>query len=121
MIRRKLSEKKEFEKTCRFKPPTPSEFLRSLNERKPLSCLFNAISWSINKRHRKHSHGYVQAPSFAKAEKISMVAESWERLITNNHTPTTTSLSLTVHRITGSKEATTLLHCVAVRISYNDV
>ena len=79
------------------------------------------MSWSINPRHRKHSDGYVQAPSSAQAEKISMVAKSWERLINNKHTPTTTLLSLTVHRITGSKEVTTLLHCLAVRISYNDV
>ena len=33
-----------------------------------------------------------------------MVAENWERLITNKHTPSTISLSLTVHQITGSKE-----------------
>ena len=48
-----------------------------------------------------------------------MVAESWERLITNKCTPTTTSLSLTVHRITGSKETTTLLHRYGVGISYD--
>ena len=51
-----------------------------------------------------------------------MVAESWKRLITKKHTPTTTSLlSLTVHQITVSKEATTLLHHYGVGISYNDV
>ena len=33
-----------------------------------------------------------------------MVAENWERLITNKHTPSTISLSLTVHQIIGSKE-----------------
>ena len=68
---------------------------------------------------RKHNDGYVEAPSSAQAEKISVVAESWERLITNKHTPTTTSLSLTVHQITGSKEATILLHQLCVGISYN--
>ena len=47
--------------------------------------------------------------------------ESSERLITNKYTPTTTSLSLTVHRITGIKEATTLLHHLRAGISYNEV
>ena len=51
LIRRKLSEKNDFEKRCRFKPQNPSEFLRSLNKSKSLSWLFNAISWSINPRH----------------------------------------------------------------------
>ena len=50
-----------------------------------------------------------------------MAADSWERLITNKHTPITISLSLTAHRITGSKEAITLLHCLGSGISYNDV
>ena len=49
-----------------------------------------------------------------------MVAESWKKLITNKSTPTTISLSLTVHRITGTKEATTLLHHFGIGISYND-
>ena len=76
----------------------------------------------MNPRHWKHSDGYVEAPSSAQGEKIDMVAESWKRLITKKHTPTTTSLlSLTVHQITGSKEATTLLHHFGVGISYNDV
>ena len=56
-----------------------------------------------------------------KQEKTSMVAESWERLITNKHAPTTASLSLTVHQITRSKEAKSLLHRLGVGIFYNDV
>ena len=75
LIRRRLSAKKGFEKICRCKPPTPSEFLRSLNESKSLSCPFNAILWSINPRHRKYNVGYEQAPSSAQVGKISMVAE----------------------------------------------
>ena len=62
----------------------------------------------------------MQAPSSAQAEKINMVAESWERLITHERTSTTISLSLAVHRITGSKEAITLLHRLGLGIFYND-
>ena len=57
----------------------------------------------------------------AQAEKNSMVAEIWEILMTNKRTPTTSSLSLTVHRITVSKEATTLHQRLGVGISHNDV
>ena len=57
----------------------------------------------------------------AQAEKNSMVAEIWEILMTNKRTPTTSSLSLTVHRITVSKEATTLHQRFGVGISHNDV
>ena len=121
LIRRKLRERKDFGKTCGSKAATPSEFLRSLNESKPLSCLINAISWSVNLKHRKHNDGYVQAPISAQAEKTSMVAERLERLIANKRTPTTTSLHLTVHWITGSKEVTTSLDCRGVKIYYNDV
>ena len=56
--------------------------------------------WSINPRYRKHNDRYAQAPSSVQAERISMVPESWEQLITKKRTSTTTSLSLTVHRIT---------------------
>ena len=49
-----------------------------------------------------------------------MVAESCECIITNKHKPTDTSLSLTVHRITGSNEAITLLHRPGVGIFCND-
>ena len=97
MIRRNLGEREDIEKTCRSKAATPSEFLRGLNESKLLSCLLNAISWSINPRHRKHNDGYVKAPNSAQAGKISMVAEGLKRLITNKRTPTTISLRLTVH------------------------
>ena len=96
LIRRKFAEKIDFEKTCRSKAPTISEFLRTLNESKPLSCLLNTILWSINPRHRKHNDGYVQVPNSVQAEKISMIAESLERLITNKFTSTSTSLRLTV-------------------------
>lgn len=48
-----------------------------------------------------------------------MVAESMDGIITKEGAPTGTSLSLTVHRITGSTEATTPLHRLGVRISYD--
>ena len=44
LMRRNVGERKDIEKTSRSKAPTPSEFLRRLNESKLLSCLLNAIS-----------------------------------------------------------------------------
>ena len=92
--------------------------LRSLKFLRSLVCLTQFRGLQI--QDMENNNGYLQAPSSAQAEKISMVAESWERLITNKSTQNTTSLSLTVHRITGSKEAITLLHHFGVGISYND-
>ena len=63
------------------------------------SCLLNTslwFLWCINPRHRKRNDGYVQALNSAQAEKISMVAESLERLITNKRTQTTTLLRVIV-------------------------
>lgn len=70
---------------------------------------------------KKHNDGYEKATSSTQGKKISMAAESMEGIITKEGTPTGTSLSLSVHRITGSTEATTPLHRLGVGISYNNV
>lgn len=50
--------------------------------------------------------GYVTIPRKPEAEKFSAVRQSWENLVTGQRT----ALSLTMYRITGSKDATTLLN-----------
>ena len=45
----------------------------------------------------------------------------WESLIYNTQSPTKTTLSLTLHHIIGSREATDLLHKFDMGISYTDV
>eukprot|EP00794_Sanderia_malayensis_P020787 gene20787-22825_t len=73
------------------------------------------------KDREKNELGYAKTASESQAEKIAAIAECWERLITNERTPTATALSLTLHRVTGSKEATKLLHHCGMGISYTDM
>ena len=55
------------------------------------------------------------------AKKISAISQSCEKLITKERTPLGIALSLTVLRITGRKEVTTLLNRCGVGIPYTDV
>ena len=126
LVRRKLLDSdrdkdKEKEKEGKYIPPTAEEFLAELDKFSPLKCIFNAISLSINPKRTQGTDGYVKAASPAQAEKINTISECWERLLTNRRTPTTIALSLTLHRITGSKEATQLYHHAGLGISYADV
>jgi len=81
---------------------------------------YNAIAWSINQRKSVDANGYVKA-SKVEAEKLSAISQSWEKVVTGERLPIGTALSLTLHRITGRKEATTLLNHCGVGITYNDV
>ena len=102
-------------------PPTPDEFLSVLDEFKPLACIFNSISWSVNPQIAKDKNGYVKCASIEQAETIAAITECWERLITKKKTATASAMSLTLHRLTGSREATTLYHHAGMGISYTDV
>ena len=61
------------------------------------------------------------APNRAEAEKISAISQNWEKMAKSERSPIGTALSLTIHRITGSKEATTLLNRCGIGIPYTDV
>ena len=100
---------------------TPTEFLTSLDEFKPLACIFNSISWSVNPKRSKDNNGYVKCASVQQAEKIGAITECWECLITGKKTPIATAMSLTLHRVTGSREATTLYHHTGMGRSHTDV
>jgi hypothetical protein len=76
----------------------------------PPTCIFNAIVWSLNPKRRKNEKGYVETCNNQQAEKTAAISQCWEGLINKKNSPTATALSLTLHRITGSKEATSLLH-----------
>ena len=55
------------------------------------------------------------------SQKIWSVASDWESVITHKGSVKSTALSLTVHRMTGSKEVTTLLNKCGHGVSYSDV
>jgi len=58
----------------------------------------------------KNDLGYTTVQSKSKGEKISAISQSWEKLMTGECSPLAMALSLTIHRLTGSKEATNLLY-----------
>lgn len=102
-------------------PPRPHEFIQSLKNSKPLQCIFNAIVWSLNPKRKVNENGYAETNSELQAEKIAAITECWEGLIGKNKKPSQTAMSLTLHRLTGSKEATVLLNRCGMGISYTDV
>ena len=116
MMRQKISKRHSIKW-----PLSAEELFNLLETHRPLQCIHNAICWSINPRRDINSFGYASAANKAEAEKISAISKSWEKLITKERTPLGIALSLTVHRITGSKEATTLLNRCGVGIPYTDV
>ena len=102
-------------------PPRPEEFLEIIEKSTPLVCIYNAIAWSINPRKVKNRNGYVEVNNHQHSEKIAAITQSWEGLVSKKRSPTSTALSLTLHRITGSREAASLLHKSGMGISYTDV
>ena len=115
LVRRKLANRDDLKWS-----PTPEQFLSSLKSTAPLPCIYNAIVWSVNPRREVNQNGYVET-NIEQAEKIASITQCWEGLINRKRMPTTTALSLTLHRVTGSKEATILLHKCGMGISYHDV
>jgi len=92
-----------------------------LESHRPLHCIYNAICWSINPKWAMNAFGYVMITNRAEAEKISPLSQSWEKTVKPERSPLGTAPSLTIHRITGSKETTTLLNRCGVGIPYTDV
>ena len=115
-----LVRKKVDEKTMKW-PPKPSGFLETLENSKPLQCIYNAFVWSINLKRKIYENEYVETCSLRQAGKIAAITQFWESMIYNTQSPTKTALSLTLHHIIGSREATDLLHKFGMGISYTDV
>ena len=85
-------------------PPTPEEFIATLDTVGPLSHIYNAIAWSVNPLLQKNEFGYITTRSSTLSEKILAVTSHWESLDTHKLSPKSRALSLVVYRITGSKE-----------------
>lgn len=116
MLRRRL-----VTETKQAWPITAEELIAKLNKCGPVDVLYNAIAWSINPNATKNESGYVVTSSKSLARKVWSVSSDWEALLTHERSTKSTALSLTVHRLTGSKEATTMLHKCGHGVSYSDV
>ena len=102
-------------------PISPEELLHRLDDAGPLTFIFNAIVWTVNPAFAKNHFGYAKTSSASLSEKIWAVASDWQSLVTHERSSRSTALSLIVHRLTGSKEVTSLLHKLGHGISYKDV
>ena len=65
--------------------------------------------------------GYVKVESKFLADRIWSISSDWESLIKKENSPKAIALSMTVNRITGSKEVANLLHKCGHGISYADI
>ena len=102
-------------------PYTPNEMIDSL-ENGQMQDLYNTIYASKYRPNFKvNEHGYTETPSANIANKIWSIASDWQGLITNKDTPQQIMLSLTLHRITGSKESVNYINKLGHGISYNNV
>ena len=102
-------------------PVSPEELLLKLENSGPLTCMYNAIAWSVNSERQKNRFGYVETSSQSQADKLWAICSDWETLITHERSTKSTALSLTLHRLTGSKELAALLHRCGHGITYSDI
>ena len=108
LVQRKLEDKDKIEW-----PPTPNQMFKCIETLTPLSCNFNAISWSINPNKSQRSQRFSNG-----REKTS---QSWEGMMTGERAHSNIALGLMFHQLTGNKEASKLLHHAGIGISYSDV
>ena len=102
-------------------PISAEELIESLDSSGPFTNIYNVIAWSLHPDRTLNEHGYVSTPSKNEANKLWAISSDWESLITKERSAKGAALSLTVHRLTGSKETSNFLHRCGHGISYADI
>ena len=87
----------------------------------PMPELYNIIYATMYPNLKLNKEGYATTQSSNIANKIWSVASDWYSLITRQKNAKQAMLGLTIHRLTGSKEAATHLHSLGHSISYNEI
>ena len=114
-IKRKVKERN-------YEPPPLSAYsLMESFDNGPLPELYNVIYATMYEHFSLNEHGYAKTDSSNIATKIWSIALDWESLISRQKNSKQAMLGLTVHRLTGSKEAAQNLHGLGNSISYNDI
>ena len=98
MLRRKLTRESAQEWSI-----SAEDLIARLDNSGPINAIYNAIAWSINPNASKNERGYVLTSSKSLARKVWSVFSDWETLLTHERSIRSTALSLTIHRLTGSK------------------
>ena len=114
-IKRKVKEQKS-----ESLPDSPDEMMASF-EKGPMSELYNTAYAIMYSDFKLNEDGYAITQSSNIANKIWSIASDWQSMITRQKTAKQAMLGLTVHRLTGSKEAATHRHHLGHSISYNDI
>ena len=117
----KMVQKKLKKKIKQKWPLTPEELIESLESNGPFKELFNVIAWSLHPERTLNKYGFVTTPSKTEANKLWALSSDWEALLTRERSAKAAALSLTIHRLTGSKETVRYLHNCGHGISYNDI
>ena len=86
-----------------------------------LQSLYNAIYYTVHDFASKNEYRYAITHSHLKAIKIWSLASDWESLITRETSPKQAVMGLVIHRMTGSKEVSNMLHKCNHAISYQDI
>ncbi len=99
---------------------TPEGLMSDFNKG-PMPELYNIIYATMYPNLKLNEEGYATTQSSNIANKIWSVASDWYSLITRQKNAKQAMLGLTIHRLTGSKEAATHLHSLGHSISYNEI
>ena len=87
-----------------------------------LKDLYNVVCATINPNFTLTDNGYAVTESQQLATKILSLASDWPAfIVSRERTPKQIVSTMTLHRITGSKEITMMLHKMNRAISYRDV
>ena len=102
-------------------PYTPDQMIESLDDG-PMPELYNTIyATKYGPNFKINEYGNAITHSANIPNKIWSIASDWQALITTIDTPKQMVFSLTLHRITGSKESVNYIHNLGHGISYNKV
>eukprot|EP00794_Sanderia_malayensis_P017234 gene17234-18955_t len=118
MIRNKIELVKDEEHSW---PYTPNEVVEKLDSG-PIRELYNLIYATINPNFKINSQGYAETRSELMATKVWSISSDWEALLVPKKKCAKQVLTgLTLHRITGSKEAVVMMNKMGNCISYHDI
>ena len=87
-----------------------SEIINNLKIHQPVQLLLNTIASTLKPKAGMTSFGYIEVESKFLADGIWSISRDWESLIKNENSTKVVALSMTVNKITGSKEVANLLH-----------
>ena len=110
--------RRHIEKSIGREPLSFSELINNLKSNQPL---FNTIAWTLKPKAGVTSFGDVKVESKFLVDRTWSISSEWKSSIKKENSPKTIAQSMTVNKITGSKEVANLLHKCGHGMSYADI